>query len=236
MTSPEPDRAPPSKPFPRSWIVAVVAAAGIAATAFLHARSRETERRRIVADFENAAQNHSAALEKSVELELLLIESLRSWYVAAQGVGRDELRAFVAPILQRGRGVRALEWVPRVTDAERPAYEAAMRRAGAPSYRIRERAGPGPLVPAAGRADYFPSPTSSPAVRAIPRWDSTSPRTPRDARRWNGPGTRAARRHGPGEAPARARARVRVPGLHARLRAGEAGGHPSKTAGAVSAA
>jgi len=150
------DRARPLARVPRYGIVAFVVAAGLGATVFLYARSRDEEQRRIEADFENAAQNHAAALQRSIELELLLIEALRSWYVAADGVRRDEFRALVAPLLQRGKGVRALEWVPRVMDAGRAEYEAARRRTGAPSYRITERVRPGQMVPAARRLDYFP--------------------------------------------------------------------------------
>jgi PAS domain S-box-containing protein len=152
----DPDRARPTARVPRYGIVALVVAAGIWATAFLFVRSRDGEQRRIEADFENAAQNHAAALQRSIELELLLIEALRSWYVAADGVSLDEFRAFVTPILQRGKGVRALEWVPRVTDAGRAEYEAAMKRTGAPGYRITERVRPGQVVPAARREEYFP--------------------------------------------------------------------------------
>jgi len=152
----EPDPKSPSALMPRYGIVALVAVLGTAATVFLHARARDGEQRRIVAEFEDAARNHAAALERSVERELLLIESLRSWYVAAHAVRGDEFRAFVAPILERRKGVRALEWVPRVPDAERAAHEAAMRAAGAPGYRISERATPGGLVAAGRRPDYFP--------------------------------------------------------------------------------
>ena len=85
MTSPgDPDAAPLAR-VPRYGIVAIVVTAGIGATAFLFSRSREGEQRRVEGDFENAAQNHAAALQRSIELELLLIESLRSWYMSADG-------------------------------------------------------------------------------------------------------------------------------------------------------
>jgi PAS domain S-box-containing protein len=168
---------------PRYGIVALVVTCGIGATALLFTRSREGEQRRVEGDFENAAQNHAAALQRSIELELLLIESLRSWYMSADRVSPDEFSAFVAPILQRRKGVRALEWVPRVTDAGRGEYEAAMRRAGAPGYRITERAGTGRMIPAAPREDYFPVSDVGPDREADPSlgFDLASEPTRREA-------------------------------------------------------
>lgn len=167
----------------RYGIVAFVVTAGIAATALLFTRSRDGEQRRIVGDFESAAQNHAAALQRSIELELLLIESLRSWYMAADDLSREQFRAFVAPVLERRKGVRALEWVPRVTDAGRADYEAAMSRTGAPGYRISERAAPGRMVPAARREDYFPVSDVEPGRDADPLlgFDLASEPTRREA-------------------------------------------------------
>ncbi|MCW8992604.1 MAG: CHASE domain-containing protein [Gammaproteobacteria bacterium] len=50
----------------------------------------------------------------------------------------------------------SLKWAPRVTEAQRPAFEAAARAAGLASFRITERDAQGRLVLAGRRAEYFP--------------------------------------------------------------------------------
>ena len=53
-------------------------------------------------------------------------------------------------------GVQTLEWVPRVTDAERAAFEAAASAGGDP-FRILEPTESGALIAAPARPEYFPT-------------------------------------------------------------------------------
>jgi len=117
---------------------------------------RRWERERIRSDFQRAADDRFSALRRGIELKVLLLESLRALYVGSHEVERHEFHEFVKPFLARLRGVQALEWIPRVPDAHRAAYERAARQDGFSGFQITQREAQGRMVRAAERQEYFP--------------------------------------------------------------------------------
>src|SRR5262249_41342696 len=63
------------------------------------------------------------------------LAALHSFFLAEPEAARPQFRAFVQPLLKSyGRSVYALEWVPIVPGAARPAFEAEARAAGLSGY------------------------------------------------------------------------------------------------------
>ena len=116
----------------------------------------EFERHRAGETFELAAADRIFAVEHQIRMALEVLRSIVTFYDSSQYVARDEFHSFVGPSLARFAGIQALEWIPRVPDSERPAFEQAARVAGHGEFRFTERNASGEVVSAARRETYFP--------------------------------------------------------------------------------
>ena len=114
------------------------------------------ERDRIQLAFERQASSLGHTLANSFDGYLEVLHALESFYASSREVDEHEFRTFVQGDLARHVGIQALEWIPRVPDAERARYAEAMRRAGYPDFQITEREAQGQMVRAARRDAYFP--------------------------------------------------------------------------------
>ena len=101
------------------------------------------------------AENEAAAFQHSLDRSFEVMDALASFMTASRGVGPDEFRRFVEHPLQRHPEFLALQWLPRVTLAERPMFEAALASLR-PGATITERDAAGRLVGASERPEYFP--------------------------------------------------------------------------------
>ena len=101
------------------------------------------------------ADNEAGRFQRSLDRNLEVVDALASFMTASRVVEPDEFRRFVQNPLKRHPEFFALQWLPRVTQAERPEYEAALRRQR-PGSGITEQDAQGRLVPAGERSVYFP--------------------------------------------------------------------------------
>ena len=69
---------------------------------------------------------------------------------------REGFRRLAAPVVARHPFIQALEWIPRLTYAEKDAYERAARQDGLADFRLTERDAGGGMAPVARRGEYFP--------------------------------------------------------------------------------
>jgi PAS domain S-box-containing protein len=129
---------------------------GTAASFGIFALVRTSERGRVEAEFERDAHNYASSVTRSFETKLLILNSLRSLFVVSGPLHPHEFQAFTDPILLQMPDVRALDWVPRVSRADRADHEATMRARGAAAYQILERNESGAMVVAGDRPVYFP--------------------------------------------------------------------------------
>ena len=117
---------------------------------------RAWEQDRLRTDFARNAKDSLSVLKGLTHEDLLVLELLGSFYAGSQKVERAEFQTFVKPFLLHHGCVQAMEWIPRVRDAERAAYEEAARQEGFPDFHIAERQAQGRMVRAARRDEYFP--------------------------------------------------------------------------------
>ncbi|AXQ31154.1 hypothetical protein D0B54_21835 [Solimonas sp. K1W22B-7] len=141
---------------------------------FFSASAREEQR--IRSGFEQQAQQVSENFERQWSNRLLTMDAIRGFYAASSAVDAREFHLFVEKLLLTQPGLQALEFLPRVTQAERAGFEQAMRAAGDPDFAIREAGPDGHLRVAAAREHYYPIVFIEPpgAVRGVAGFDLAS--------------------------------------------------------------
>ena len=135
-------------------VVVILVGVVLSVTAFVVLRAHEQQA--LQAEFRLDSQNYISTLEREVESNLQILTSIASFYAASQDVDRLSFRRFVNPILAGRSSIQALEWIPRVPDAQRAAYVAVARQDGYPHFHVTERETLGRMVKAARRDEYFP--------------------------------------------------------------------------------
>ncbi len=136
--------------------VVILAILGISLSVFGYYSLSKHEQERARVGFERLANKLSADLQKSIELNLETIQSLRDFYVSSQTVERSEFHSFAEGIFSRRVGVRTLEWVPRVKDSELENFETLAHREASPAFRIQEIGGQEKNVPLGRRSEHYP--------------------------------------------------------------------------------
>jgi len=121
---------------------------------FFFVSSREQSR--LKAEFERSAQRIGAEFQGRLDNDLTILDAVDLYFESTDVVRREEFQHFVVGQLRTHPDIRALDWLQRVEQARRPAYEAMMRDAGIAGYRIWERDAQQRHVIAPERPEYFP--------------------------------------------------------------------------------
>lgn len=132
------------------WPVLLIVCAGAVLSYLGYDLLQDIEMRQIRVEFEQAARFRRAAVRVVLNNKLLILESLRSLFLGSEKVEPDEFQEFVQPFITRDYGFQALEWLPRIRDSERDAFEASLGTS------IKEKDEQGNIVPAPRREEYFP--------------------------------------------------------------------------------
>ena len=114
------------------------------------------EQARLRSEFQRLAWDRMGAIADSIENNLRALRALRALFENSDGVGHHEFETFTTLIFSENPGIQALEWIPRVSDAQREAYEQAARRDGLEGFQITELDSNGEATHAGHRAEYFP--------------------------------------------------------------------------------
>lgn len=136
--------------------VGVPMAAVCALAVLLFAWVERWERDRISRDFHRRCRELVNELEKSVQGGLEVLHATAALFADARQVRRDEFRRFAAATLARHPEMERLMWIPRVTEMERSAFEAAVQADGMPGFEITEFAAGERRARAGARPDYAP--------------------------------------------------------------------------------
>ena len=121
---------------------------------FLNVRGGELKRAQLI--FERRTAHLTQALVKTLSAYPDVLYSIEGLFRSSQEVERNEFAKFVEHPLARHPGIQALEWIPRVPENQRAAYEAKARQDGFPDFQIKEVDPRGQLMQASPRAEYFP--------------------------------------------------------------------------------
>jgi len=113
-----------------------------------HAEQAESE-------FRQDALRHVAAIRSSLKIHMKVAYTLTVFYKHASHITREEFHIFAGSLAQTSPSMQALEWIPKVTAAERKEYEEKGRKAIS-GFRFTELGKNGQLITAASRDDYYP--------------------------------------------------------------------------------
>ncbi len=106
-------------------------------------------------EFRWVAENRHRALKKEIDTELKAVESIRDLFLVSEQVTPEDFRALARTLLQRHRGIVALGWLPRISDAGNLA--SATGTAGhTRGIRVTAEQAGSELSPGQGREIYFP--------------------------------------------------------------------------------
>lgn len=139
---------------PFALFVAVASGLGVSVALFLAIRTWDQSL--FQSAFDRQCQQTVSSLKQGIDTHLSILRSLRALYESSQEVTRKEFSLFVRDFLMRYPGVQAIEWIPRVPNAQRDMYEKSAQREGFPNFQITERNDRGALVRDAERQEYYP--------------------------------------------------------------------------------
>ena len=136
-------------------ISGIVLIAGLLLTVLFLLFSLDTERDRLQNRLKLAGERRYFGLHEELESHFTILESLNSFFIASEKVNRKEFTVFVKPLLKRHKAIQALEWIPRVVNAERQVFE-KNQQTEIVGFRITERHSQGKMVPRQSAPEYFP--------------------------------------------------------------------------------
>ncbi|MCF5705895.1 diguanylate cyclase [Pseudomonas syringae] len=137
-----------------AWLVAVLTfLVGAALTVILTLVDREAYQHQLRQRFDILASERFSRIQERLDRQVTRLDTIRRFFLYSRDVTRVDYVGFVEPLLI---GTQAYGWNPRVTHAERAAFEAGVRQNGVPDFAIRELDGSGKLSVAPVREEYFP--------------------------------------------------------------------------------
>lgn len=103
--------------------------------------------------FQLLASERYSRIEERFEDQEQRLDGLRRFFANSDTVSREEFDGYAKPLLHR---TQAYSWAPRISRAERPAFERAVQEEGLSEFRVRELDATGQLQTAAERDEYAP--------------------------------------------------------------------------------
>lgn len=141
----------------RYLLIVLTAVLGIAGTLGITGIVRSYEQRVDVLKFESIARDRLSIIGSDFNLADIVLRTLRSLLESVDHpVTREEFISFSRSLHSFADGLRDTVWAPRVTLAERPAFERSMQESGFANFEIREPGPDGKLIRAGDRDVYFP--------------------------------------------------------------------------------
>ena len=122
--------------------------------ALLFVQTNAHERRQ--SNFKLSAHERLTVLERDFFSTFETLHSLGGLFDATPQLSRTAFHKFTAPVFNRYPSIQALEWIPRVTIAERLNFEFAAQQEGFPKFKFTERQAQGKMIAVGERDEYFP--------------------------------------------------------------------------------
>ena len=129
---------------------------GLGVTLALYLWAQGEARRTFLSSFEAQTASQSMHLKSYLDARLLFLDDLARHLELEPKPALGSFKVFVDAERSRVKGIRALEWAPRVTGLERPAIEAYLRASSFRAGTLTERGDHDLLRPAGARPQYFP--------------------------------------------------------------------------------
>jgi signal transduction histidine kinase/CHASE1-domain containing sensor protein len=118
-----------------------------------YARAQEWAHLRLL--FGRQAESLARTIQMRLDDYVDVLHTLEGFYASAPDVSRQAFHIFVQRSFTRFPGLQALALAVRMPDAQREAYEQAVRREGLSDFQIKEHTATGTLVRAERRPEYI---------------------------------------------------------------------------------
>jgi diguanylate cyclase (GGDEF)-like protein len=139
---------------PRQLLVTVPLAALFATVVTMFVFIERHEQGRLMTEFERGARVLAREVRRDLAATLNSLNALEGLYASSAFVDEGEFATFATRLLAATPAIQGFSWNPVVAAAERQRFEAAVRAAGRPDFRIEEWSAAGTRVPA-GPREYF---------------------------------------------------------------------------------
>lgn len=137
-------------------LVPVVIVLGLGATTTVWWAVTSRDSMLLLGEFQDAAQNCTHALQRSLARDEEVLLGVRAFYLASRTVERQEFDSFTALLLRRHPEISAFLWLPRVSQAQRASFESGLRDEGFRNHRIREAGSTSAMRISGERPVYYP--------------------------------------------------------------------------------
>jgi diguanylate cyclase (GGDEF)-like protein/PAS domain S-box-containing protein len=152
----------------RFALVALPLILAVAAVVATYQQARRWEHDQGLQAFRLKSQQVSDLLQAQFsEHERFIYALARALNDTGRLLPQDDFSSIAMGYLDRRPELTAVNWIVRVSQAQRPGFEAWARRHVDPTYRIREPAPDGSLRPAGPRAEYYPLLYTEPAANRM---------------------------------------------------------------------
>ena len=146
----------PLSPATRRWAILLVVGVFCALITVWVTRSfSRVEQERLESRFQSAAQARANEVVDQLRQPLEDLATLQHLFGSIDRIDWPTFRTFTAPMISQP-GVRSYSWLPRVTAAERPAFEREGKKLWGERFAVSEYDATGALVVARARAQYYP--------------------------------------------------------------------------------
>ncbi len=152
----------------RRWLISIQVIVSLLIIVALTYEIRQFENRRLDDRFNIRTQEVGTLFRVALRSEELIQESVAQLFAASDEVTRQEFKEFVSWSNSfEQQHIQVIEWLPKITHAERAAFEQEQQAYFGPGFSITEFNERGVLGPAAAREVYFP------ITFLEPEWDNT---------------------------------------------------------------
>lgn len=103
-----------------------------------------------------ASGNLANAIERELNVFVEQLNLVSSLFAIFPSVSKEEFHHFTKPILQKQKGIQAVEWAPLVPHEKRKSMEEQARLEWFPSYQFKEENEQKEMVRAKDRKEYYP--------------------------------------------------------------------------------
>ena len=140
----------------RHLIPLFMLAAGLSGTLLVHNAVRLEQNARSQKVFSGNSEAAYRAISQQLQMSFKTLKALALHLESSDTITRQGFERFAGGLFASSPGIQALEWIPRVTAAQRQSLEASARFDGLTGFEFRERGADGSMVWAEPRSEYFP--------------------------------------------------------------------------------
>ena len=96
---------------------------GVFLSVFLYIEIKFNEQEAKDLKFSHLIKRESLAIQKELDIDIQVLKSIKNLFDTTQNVSREEFRTFVKEYLLLHKSIKAIEWLPYITNDKRAFYE-----------------------------------------------------------------------------------------------------------------